>query len=679
MTTPAEHVLDNVISVARNFSSRRPFDIIRERKGWDTDVIERLEVSTDEPLPDLDLSVELIHRAISQGRTITVLTDYDMDGVAAGILTYAGLAELGAHVELVIPHYEGPREITAPKVDQALAQYPTTSLLITCDVGINSNEGIDRAHDRGVAVIVTDHHIQTVDVCRADAVVDPNRTGATYPQPDICGSQVALHILSAYARTHCPTKATAIAMLSVFGGIGGLADVMPLRGQTRALVRRAVGLLALAVPDVPVYTKADADRDENPIKWHQIGQWNLEEPDRIDPNTSTLMQIVNGQSHDRRYCEALRGLSVLLSRLIAHGKVRSVEDLDVSFLGFTMTPMFNATRRVEADMADSFMVFVPEAVRSSRPDYRPEVFNTYEHIDAGRRSAADTLIANNETRKELTKVAMDEILAAEQPYAPYLWFSDAKPGVLGLLASNLLQETSMPTMVINPETLSGSARAPEWFDVLGFVSQMNDPRLRAQGHHQACGVGFTDTQALAELMTAIAGYVGSLPEIDSEDQRADLHMMDIESLAQLDMESAEVLVRLRPDIPLPMAPELISLAESLSVLGPFGQGFPAADIRLTFQPASASIKLMSRKEEAGELQKGQVPEPADYKHLKVVTGHGLELLWWNKADQYQALSDATLVTATIELSTNRFMGNLRPQAFISSLVVHTGRQSQGAA
>ena len=168
MTTPAEHVLDNVIAVARNFSSRRPFDIIRERKGWHTHVIEQLEVSTDEPLPDLDRSVELIHREISQGRTITVLTDYDMDGVAAGILTYAGLAELGAHVELVIPHYEGPREITAPKVDQALAQYPTTSLLITCDVGINSNEGIDRAHDRGVAVIVTDHHIQTVDVCRAE-------------------------------------------------------------------------------------------------------------------------------------------------------------------------------------------------------------------------------------------------------------------------------------------------------------------------------------------------------------------------------------------------------------------------------------------------------------------------------------------------------------------------------
>lgn len=123
----------------------------------------------------------------------------------------------------------------------------------------------------------------------------------------------------------------------------------------------------------------------------------------------------------------------------------------------------------------------------------------------------------------------------------------------------------------------------------------------------------------------------------------------------------------------------MSLAESLSVLGPFGQGFPAADIRLTFQPASASIKLMSRKEEAGELEKGQIPEPVDYKHLKVVTGHGLELLWWNKADQYELLSGATLVTAVIELSTNLFMGNARPQAFISSLVVHTQRTPRDAA
>ncbi|PZU04561.1 MAG: single-stranded DNA exonuclease [Gordonia sp. (in: high G+C Gram-positive bacteria)] len=679
MTTPADHVLDNIIEVVRNFSRRRPFEIIRERKGWDTTTIVQLELSTDAVLPDIDRSVELIHAAITAGRTITVLTDYDMDGVAAGILTYAGLAELGAHVELVVPHYEGPREVTADKVDQALAQYPTTSLIITCDVGVNSNEGIDRAHQRGVQVIVTDHHIQQVDVCRADAVVDPNRTGCTYPEPDICGSQVALHVLSTYARVHCPTKASAIAMLSVFGGIGGLADVMPLRGQTRTLVRRAIGLLVLALPEVPVYTTQDSLREDNPIKRYQIGEWNIEEPERINPNTSTLMRIVNGQSHDRRYREALRGISVLLAQLIGAGKIRSVEDLDVSFLGFTLTPMFNATRRVGADMADSFMVFAPDAVRSSRPDYMPDHFATEHHIALARRRAADTLVLNNETRKELTKLAMEDILGAEQPYAPYLWFSESQPGVLGLLASNLLTETGMPTMVVNPHTLAGSARAPEWFDVLGFVADMNDSRLRALGHHQACGVGATDQQALVNLVAAIDSYVRSLPDPDPADLRADLHMMDIESLSQLDAAAADTLRRLQPDIALPWAPELVDLAQSLNQLGPFGHGFPAADIRVTFQPVSATLKLMSRKEDAGELEKGTTPDPADYKHLKITTGHGLDLLWWNKADQYHALSDAQLVTATITLSTSQFMGHLRPQAIISSLVIHAEAQMQPIA
>lgn len=677
MSTPAEHVLDNVISVALNFSKRRPFDIIRERRGWTTSTIDQLEASTDESLPDLARAVELIHTAIAQGRTITVLTDYDMDGVAAGILTYGGLAELGANVELVVPHYEGPREVTSDKVDQALAQYPTTSLIITCDVGINSNGGIDRAHQRGVEVIVTDHHIQDVDVCRADAVVDPNRTGCTYPEPDICGSQVALHILSAYARIHYPAKCSAIAMLSVFGGIGGLADVMPLRGQTRTLVRRAIGLLVLALPHVPVYTKQDSLREDNPIKRYQIGEWNVENPDLLDPDTSTLMQIVNGQQHDRRYREVLRGLSLLLSRLIAAGKVRSVEDLDVSFLGFTLTPMFNATRRVDADMADSFMVFVPDAVHASRPDYMPDMFVTDQHVEVARRTAADTLVINNENRKELTKAAMEELQEAEQPYAPYLWFSESKPGVLGLLAANLLSENGLPTMVVNPHTLSGSARAPEWFDVLGFVAGMNDPRLRAAGHHQACGVGATDLDAMANLISAIDEYVRSLPEPDPADMRADLHMMDIESLSQLDMASADTLLRLQPDIPLPLAPELVGLAQSLDKLGPFGQGFPAADIRVTFQPASASVKLMSRLEDVGELEKGQIPDPADYKHLKITTGHGLDLLWWNKADQHQALTEASLVTATINLSTNQFMGNIRPQAIVSSLVIHSEEPAQG--
>lgn len=69
----------------------------------------------------------------------------------------------------------------------------------------------------------------------------------------------------------------------------------------------------------------------------------------------------------------------------------------------------------------------------------------------------------------------------------------------------------MPTMVVNPHTLSGSARAPEWFDVLGFVADMNDSRLHALRHHQACGVGATELEALEGLISAIDGYVRSLP------------------------------------------------------------------------------------------------------------------------------------------------------------------------
>ncbi|MGB3676022.1 MAG: hypothetical protein WA988_16445, partial [Candidatus Nanopelagicales bacterium] len=340
-------------------------------------------------------------------------------------------------------------------------------------------------------------------------------------------------------------------------------------------------------------------------------------------------------------------------------------------------PMFNATRRIEADMADSFMVFVPAAVHASRPDYSPHMFGSDRSVDEARRNAADTLIVNNEQRKLLSKAAMEELQAAEQPYSPYLWFSRAAPGVLGLLASALLAETGLPTIVVNPDTLSGSSRAPEWFDVLGFVAAMNDPRLRAAGHHQACGVGATDEQALSNLVSAIDDHVRARPEPDPSELRADLHMVDIVSLAELDLPAADTLAQLQPDIPLPLGPELVNLANSLSELAPFGQGFPAPDIRVTFQPAHASVTLMSRKEDAGELESGQAPDPLDYKHLKITTGHGLDLLWWNKADQLGALSDASLITATIDLSTNRFMGNLRPQAIVSSLVVHPAGATAG--
>ena len=656
-----------------------PFDLIRKRKGWTLAALQDLTRSTDEPLPDIDTATGLIHQAITSGEQITVLTDYDMDGVAAGLLAYAGLAELGARVNLVIPHYTGARDIDAAKMNQALQIHPETRLVITCDVGINSNEGIDVAHTCGVKVIVADHHIEGDERCRADAVVDPNRTGSTYPEPDICGAQVTLHILSRYAAQYRTDKIQAIKTLSLLGGIGGLADIMPLRGQTRSLVRQAVGLLSLAMPEVPVYTQADTKRDEDPVRHYQVGQWNLEDPDAIAPERSTLFQIIAGEDHHPIYRDLFYGVSLMLSELILAGKLRGADDISVGFLGFTWTPMFNATRRIEGDMADSFMIFAPTAVRTSRPDYRPDTQDEQARV-----LAAQTIIANNELRKELMAQALIELHEREQPLAPWIWTvsADTPAGVLGLLASDLVGQTGRPALVINEATLSGSARAPDWAPVLDLVAGLDRPGLAAAGHQQACGIRARSMDDLDALVQAFVELEQSLPEPDPDTDRPDLHLVDIDTTGQLGDSGIEQLGTADMTMPVPAA--LVALAEQINELGPFGQGWEEPQIAVTFQPTYAKLSLLSFTDEAlaqlDEIADSGDEEalerakramgPEHYKHLKITTGHGLDLLWWNHAGDHDELAGADLATATISLSTNTFAGNVRPQGIVRSMRIH---------
>lgn len=637
-----------------------PFSLIRQRMGWSNELVLGLSQATTEKLPDLDRAVDMLVTAHRDRIQVTVVTDYDMDGVAAGLLTYGGLNELGIQANLVVPDYRGPRDVTAAKVEQALAQYPRTGIIVTCDVGINSNEGIDRAHRDGIGVIIADHHIEGDEPCRAEAVVDPNRTGCDYPENEICGAQVSLHILKALTAVIAPHKAETIELLSLFGGIGGLADVMPLLGQTRSLTKRAVALIALSIPEIPVYTEEDTRRSEDPVKYWQIGKWNLEDPDAIDPDSSTLMQLLGAAEHSPEFVDLFRGMSIILRELICAGKVSSVEGIDHDFIGFTFAPMFNATRRIEGDMADSFSVFAPAAVRASRPDHLPGL------DDSVRRAlGARTIIANNETRKEMFRQALEDMKGIAQPLAPYVWFSEAAPGVLGLIAAEQLKQTGLPSVVVNPEHLAGSARAPEWIDVLATANGMGRAGLSAAGHHQACGVRAQSLDDLSALAADFDRQVDQRPQPNPEQQRATLHFVDIESLHEIDDAGMQALEQSRPDLLLPGKSALVSLATRLALLEPFGRGFPAPTIEVTFQPAHATMTMLGRRDGA----KPESTDPADYKHLKVVTGHGLEIVYFNKAELIDEIKDASLATASVRLSLDSFAGRLRARTIAESITV----------
>ncbi len=121
-----------------------------------------------------------LHRIRQVGEQIVVLPDFDMDGITSGVLGWAGLSELGFNVGLYIPDYKRGHDISVEAVRELRAQFPTATTVLTCDGGINSNEGIEEARRLGFRTLVTDHHMELPPGSVADIAVNPVRMSETY-------------------------------------------------------------------------------------------------------------------------------------------------------------------------------------------------------------------------------------------------------------------------------------------------------------------------------------------------------------------------------------------------------------------------------------------------------------------------------------------------------------------
>jgi single-stranded-DNA-specific exonuclease len=602
-------------------------DTVRKRKGWNMAWFSHITSITKKQLDGMDTCVRRIHRAIESGEMITIITDFDMDGVSSGTLIYAGLAELGANVRIVVPDYKGPREMTPQEVDQALDFYPETSLIITCDGGINSNGAINHAQDtRGVDVMVTDHHVELDPGCNANYIINPNRINSTYPHPDICGAQVAYLLLEAYTLTHARNKMHDIKRLELFAGIGTLTDVMPLIHWSRKLVRSSISLMKLAVPNVPAG------------KWGNFDEYKAT---NTPIDTATLLQVIHTGDHAPQYVAAFEGIAYMMRGLIEKKKLTSIENINASFIGFTVGPMFNATRRVGGDMRDTFAIFTPDAVAQQYPQYN---INIPEAVLA--------VIANNERRKAMTTLAMSQIHDDAQPFAPIVFFCQAPAGILGLIASKVMRETNMPAVVLNPTTLRGSARAPEWFNVIDEAQSLNLPGLGAVGHQQACGFHATNHNQL-KVFAEHAEHVAKLiPEEDRQPPKAHLHLCDTLPTSHTAVPKQvyqDVLAHTDGVIADPN--DLIELHKQLQLMAPFGHGFEYPVINIT------AVTKMCKLETMGSQKQ----------HIKITTNSGIVLLWWNAADKHESLAASEMFTATVELGVNEFMGKVYAQGIVGDI------------
>lgn len=192
-------------------------------------------------MKDIDKAVELIGRAREQGTKIAIASDFDCDGIFSGYILWRAFRRLGMDSHIYTPdRVQEGYGLNERIVDEALSDGRT--LLITCDNGIAANPQVAYAKEKGMTVIVTDHHEIQEEMPHADAVVDPKRVDETYPFDGLCGCGVAYKLICALYDT-CGIPEEEKQALLEYVAIATVADVMELRGENRILVKNGLAVL----------------------------------------------------------------------------------------------------------------------------------------------------------------------------------------------------------------------------------------------------------------------------------------------------------------------------------------------------------------------------------------------------------------------------------------------------
>jgi len=194
-------------------------------------------------LSGLDAAVELLHQALLDGRRIMVVGDFDADGATSTALTVLALRSMGGHnVQYLVPNrFDDGYGLSPEVVEQARAR--GAQLILTVDNGISSHSGVACAHQHGIPVLVTDHHLPGETLPDAEAIVNPNLRDCAFPSRALAGVGVAFYLMMAL-RAHLrklgwfgATRAEPnLAELLDLVALGTVADVVPLDVNNRILV-----------------------------------------------------------------------------------------------------------------------------------------------------------------------------------------------------------------------------------------------------------------------------------------------------------------------------------------------------------------------------------------------------------------------------------------------------------
>lgn len=213
-----------------------------------------VDLHPPEQLPGVPEAADLVIAAIQAGRRITIYGDYDVDGVTATSVLWHCLQLLDAHVDYYIPSRMEEGYGLNPDAIRSLHEEDPDRLLISVDCGIASVAEAQLARELGLELIITDHHQMGETLPDAAALVHPRLPGTDYPFGDLCGAGVAFKLAWAICQRlgdgqkASPRMREFLKQAVGLTAIGTVADVVPLRGENRVLVRYGLSSLSERPP-----------------------------------------------------------------------------------------------------------------------------------------------------------------------------------------------------------------------------------------------------------------------------------------------------------------------------------------------------------------------------------------------------------------------------------------------
>jgi single-stranded-DNA-specific exonuclease len=198
------------------------------------------QLSSPDAMADRDLAADRLARAVKAGERIAVFGDYDVDGTTSAAILAGILEQLGGQVAVQLAsRFGGGYGLSDGALDRLLELRP--SVLVTCDCGSSDHPRVERARALGIDVIVVDHHLVPAEPLPALAFLNPHRSDCGFAYKGLCSAGLALS-LGAAVRARLGVELDLRGWLDLVA-LGTIADVAPLDGDNRRLVRAGLSLL----------------------------------------------------------------------------------------------------------------------------------------------------------------------------------------------------------------------------------------------------------------------------------------------------------------------------------------------------------------------------------------------------------------------------------------------------